>query len=71
MRENGMGDIGMIKRGACLEALLKRRSVVVDVVDHSGIGSRHGVYRREEGGRNSKYIASKCITGQQAELDVF
>ena len=29
------------------------------------------VDRREEGGRNSKYIASKSITGQQAELDVF
>ena len=45
--------------------------VVVDVVDHSGISGSLGVYRREEGGRNSKYIASKCITGQQAELDVF
>ena len=51
--------------------LLWQGGVVVDVVDHSGIGSRHGVYRREEGAENSKYIASKCITGQQAELDVF
>ena len=49
-----MGDIGMIKGGACLVAQTRRR-VVVDVVDHSGIGSRHGVYGREEGGRNSKY----------------
>ena len=65
-----MGDIGMIKGGACLVAQTRRR-VVVDVVDHSGIGSRHGVYRREEGGENSKYIASKSITGQQTELDVF
>ena len=48
-----------------------KEGVVVDVVDHSGISSRHGLYRNEEGGRNSKYIASKSITGQQAELDVF
>ena len=26
-----------------------KEGVVVDVVDHSGIGSHHGVYRREEG----------------------
>ena len=51
--------------------LRREGGVVVDVVDHSGIGSRHGVYQREEGGENSKYIASKSITGQQAELDVF
>ena len=44
-----MGDIGMIKGGACLVAQTRRR-VVGDVVDHGGIGSRHGVYRREEGG---------------------
>lgn len=64
-----MGDIGMIKGGACLVAQIRR--VVVDVVNHSGINSHHGVYRIEEGGENSKYIASKSITGQQAELDVF
>ena len=46
------------------------RRVVIDVVDHRGINSGLGVYRREEGG-NGKYIASKCIIGQQAELDVF
>ena len=58
-----MGDIGMIKGG--LAWLLRQEGGVVgDVVDHSGIGSRHGVYRREGG--NNKYIASKCITGQQA-----
>ena len=42
-----MGDIGMIKGGACLVALASR--VVVDVVDHRGIGIGLGVYRREEG----------------------
>ena len=46
-----MGDIGMIKGG--LAWLLWQGGVVGDVVDHSGIGSRHGVYRREEG--DSKY----------------
>ena len=51
--------------------LRQEGGVVVDVVDHSGIGSHHGVYLREEGGENSKNIASKSITGQQAELDVF
>ena len=49
-----MGDIGMIKGGvACLVAQTTRR-VVVDVVDHNGINSGLGVYRREEG-ENSKY----------------
>ena len=66
-----MGDNGMIKGGACLEAPLKGKNVVVDVVDHRGISSGLGVYRREEGGENSKHIASKSITGQQAELDAF
>ena len=41
-----MGDIGMIKGGACLVAQTRSR-VVVDVVDHSGSGL--GVYRREKG----------------------
>ena len=42
-----MGDIGMIKGGACLVAQTRRR-VVGDVVEHRGsIGL--GVYRREEG----------------------
>ena len=42
-----MGDIEMIKGGACLVALA-RRGVVIDVVDHKGsIGL--GVYRRGEG----------------------
>ena len=35
------------QRGACLVALARR--VVVDVLDHRGIGIGLGVYRREEG----------------------
>ena len=43
-----MGDIGMIKGG--LSWLLRQgEGVVVDVVDHKGISSDLGVYRREEG----------------------
>ena len=42
-----MGDIGMIKGGACLVAQTRRR-VVGDVVDHSGISSDLRGYRREE-----------------------
>ena len=43
-----MGDTGMIKGGAFLEAPLKRgRSVVDDVADHRGISSGLGVYRKE------------------------
>ena len=42
-----MGDIGMIKGGACLVAQTRRRDVI-DVVNHRGsIGL--GVYRRERG----------------------
>ena len=43
-----MGNIGMIKVGACLVAQTRRR-VGVDVLDHRDIGSGLGVYRREEG----------------------
>ena len=50
-----MGDIGMIKGGACLVSQTRRR-VVGDIVDHSGISSGLRVYRREEGGRNGKYM---------------
>ena len=50
-----MGDIGMIKGGACLVAQTRRR-VVGDVVDHSGINSDLEVYQRRRGGRNSKYM---------------
>mgnify|MGYP005821983547 CR=1 FL=1 len=56
-----MGDIGMIKGGACLVAQTRRR-VVVDVVDHRGISSGLEVYRRRRGGRNSKYKAHRCNT---------
>ena len=45
--------------------------VIGDVVVVDGINAGLGVCRRRRGGRNSKYIAIKCITGQQAELDVF
>ena len=38
----------MVKGGACLEAPMKGRRVVVDVVDHRGNISL-GVYWREEG----------------------
>ena len=38
----------MIKGVACLVAQMRRR-VVIDIVDHSGINSGLGVYRREEG----------------------
>ena len=44
---------------------------ISDVVDHRGISIVTGSTEEKRGGRNSKYIASKCITGQQAELDVF
>ena len=63
-----MGDIGMIKGG--LAWLLWQGGVVVDVVDHRGISIVTGS-TKEKRGRNSKYIASKCTTGQRAELDVF
>ena len=42
-----MGDIGMLKGGLLAWLLRQEGGVVGDVVDHSGIGSRHGVYRRE------------------------
>ena len=38
----------VIKGGACLVALTRRR-VVIDVVDHRDISIGLGVYRREEG----------------------
>ena len=44
--------------------------VVNTVVDHRGISIVTGS-TEEKRGRNSKYIASKCITGQQAELGMF
>ena len=53
----------LVIKGGLAWLLRQEEGVVVDVVDHSGISGSLGVYRREEGGRNSKYIASKCITG--------
>ena len=50
--------------------LRQEGGVVGDVVDHRGINIVTGS-TEEKRGRNSKYIASKCITRQQAELDVF
>ena len=50
--------------------MLRQGGVVGDVVDHRASASSQGLPERR-GGRNSKYIAIKCITGQQAELDVF
>ena len=64
-----MGDIEMIKGGACLAAQTRRRDVV-DVVDHSGISSGLEVYRREEG-EETVNTRKHSITRQQAELDVF
>ena len=53
-----MGEIGMIKGGfGFLEALLRR--VIVDVVDHSGIDSDLGVYRREEGEETINIMQTK------------
>ena len=69
-----MGDIGMIKGGACLGAQTRRR-VVVDVVDHRG-GISLGVYRREEGEetvnikQTKHHKASQSITWQYAVLGV-
>ena len=48
-----MGDIGMIKGGACLVAQTRRR-VVVDVFDHKGTSSGLEVYRRRRGGRKQE-----------------
>ena len=39
-------------------------SIIVASAAVSGLPERRG-------GRNSKYIVGKCITGQQTELDVF
>ena len=52
--------------------LRQEGGVVGDLVDHKGISIVTGsTEEKRGGGRYNKYIASKCITGQQAELDVF
>ena len=56
-----MGDIGMIKGGLAW-LLWQEGGVVNSVVELGSSSVGLVVYRREEGGRNSKYIASKCIT---------
>ena len=43
--------------------MLRQGGVVGDVVDHKGISIVTGSTEEMRGG-NSKYIASKCITGQ-------
>jgi hypothetical protein len=63
IRENGMGDIGMIKGGLLAWKLCRKgRRVIGDVADQSGISSGLGVYRRRRGGRNSEYKAHRCKT---------
>ena len=47
--ENGMGDIGMIKGGACLEASLKGEKGRRRRSRSQGINNGLGVYQREEG----------------------
>ena len=59
----------VIKGGACLVALARERGRQLRSRTGASASSR-GLPKRR-GGRNSKYIASKCITRQQAELDVF
>ena len=65
-----MGDIGMIKGGACLVAQTRRR-VVVDVVDHGDISSGLRVYRREEGEETvntRKHMHNKTISGARGDI---
>ena len=44
--------------------MLRQGGVFGDVVDHRGISIVTGSTGEKRGGRNSKYIASKCIIGQ-------
>ena len=65
-----MGDIGMIKGGACLVAQTRRR-VVVDGVDHRDINIGLGVYRREVGEETvntRKHMHNKTISGARSVL---
>ena len=70
--ENGMGDIGMVKGGGLSWKLRwKGRRVVVDVVDHRGISSGLGVYRREEGEEivnTRKHMHNKTISDARGVL---
>ena len=56
-----MGDIGMLK-GGLLALLLCGKRLIVNGVVVPGSTVSLGVYQREEGGRNNKYKADKCIT---------
>ena len=68
--ENGMGDSKMIRGGLTWKLRWKGRRVVDDVVDHSGISSGLGVYRREEGEETINTKQTWYMTSQQAELGV-
>ena len=61
----------VIKGGGLAWLLWQEGGVVNSVVELGSSSVGLVVYRREQGVRNSKYIASKSITGQQTELDVF
>ena len=61
----------LVIKGGLAWLLRQEGGVIGDVVDHRGISIVTGSTEEKRGGENSKYIASKCITGQQAELDVF
>ena len=52
----------VVIKGGLAWLLRQEGGVVGDVVDHRGISIVTGS-TEEKRGRNSKYIASKCITG--------
>ena len=52
----------LVIKGGLAWLLWQERGVVGDVVDHRGISIGLVVYRREEGGRNSKYNANISMT---------
>ena len=65
-----MADTRMLKEGL-LAWLLWQVGVVVDVVDHRGISSGLGVYRREEGEETvntRKHKHNKTISGARGDL---
>ena len=67
-----MGDIGMLEGGLLAWKLCcKGRRVVGDVVDHRGISSGLGVYRRGEGEETvntSKQMHDKSISDARGVL---
>ena len=65
-----MGVIRMIKGRACLVAQTRSR-VIGDVVEHRGINSGLGVYRREEGEEKvntHNHMHNKTISGARGVL---